>query len=65
MRRILWIATLAALMGPLLVVDAEAIFKKLGTTGFRSANRLALWRWDLRIWPFLTISIASSGIRPV
>jgi hypothetical protein len=34
MRRILWIATLAALMGPLLAVDAEAIFKKLGTTGF-------------------------------
>ena len=34
MRRSLLIATLAALMGPLLAVDAEAIFKKLGTTGF-------------------------------
>ena len=34
MRRSLWIAALAALLGPLLVLDAEAVFKKLGTTGF-------------------------------
>ena len=34
MRRSLWIAALAALLWPVLAVEAEAEFKKLGTTGF-------------------------------